>query len=103
MRRTPPLVLLGLSSLFAGACAPAIMYPPEQGVLASSVTANEPVPTLMAKAIGYANAEWGDEGDLIVNLPPARRHWKNMQPFLFLRPDGRYEICNRAKHPETIG
>ena len=29
---------------------------------------------------------------LVVNLPPARHHWKNSKPFLFLHADGRYEL-----------
>ena len=39
---------------------------------------------------------------LIVNLPPARYHWKSIKPFLFLREDGRYEIYNEQKHPKTV-
>ncbi len=30
---------------------------------------------------------------LVVNLPPARHHWPNSKPFLFLHADGRYELC----------
>lgn len=44
---------------------------------------------------------WQHLMGLIVNLPPARRHWENMQPFLFLRPDGQYEVYNRTQHPEV--
>jgi hypothetical protein len=51
------------------ACAPAITYPPEEGVMTSRSAADEPVPTLMARAIEYAHAEWGDEGGLAINLP----------------------------------
>lgn len=39
---------------------------------------------------------------LIVNLPPARHHWKNVVPFLFLHGDGRYELYDPQKHPRTI-
>ena len=39
---------------------------------------------------------------LIVNLPPARHHWKTVMPFLFLHGDGRYELYNPQKHPKTI-
>ena len=35
----------------------------------------------------------------IVNLPPARRHWEGIKPFLFLRGDGRYELYNPHVHP----
>jgi len=38
----------------------------------------------------------------VVNLPPARRHWKSRNPFLFLRGDGRYELYNSKKHPEVM-
>ena len=33
---------------------------------------------------------------LVVNLPPARHHWPNIKPFLFLHPDGRYELSNET-------
>jgi hypothetical protein len=69
MRRIPHLVLLGLSGLVATACAPAITYPLEEGVLTSRSAADEPVPTLMAKAIEYAHDEWGDGGEITINLP----------------------------------
>ena len=39
---------------------------------------------------------------LVVNLPPARRHWPGKQPFLFLRPDGQYERYNPEKHPPIV-
>lgn len=35
----------------------------------------------------------------IVNLVPARYEWPNSHPFLLLRPDGRYEIYDRTRHP----
>jgi hypothetical protein len=70
MRRTSTTVLLALSGLLATACAPAITYPLEEGVMTSRSAANEPVPTLMAKSIEYAHTEWGEEGDLAINLPP---------------------------------
>jgi hypothetical protein len=52
--------------------------------------------------------DWKDETiwqhliGLIVNLPPARHHWKNFAPFLFLHGDGRYELYDSQKHPKTI-
>ncbi|MHC4967231.1 MAG: hypothetical protein ACYTF4_01290 [Planctomycetota bacterium] len=70
MRRTLTTVLLALSGLLTTACAPAITYPLEEGVMTSRSAANEPVPTLMAKAIEYAHTEWGEEGDPAINLPP---------------------------------
>ena len=38
---------------------------------------------------------------LVVNLPPARCHWPNMKPFLFLHEDGTYEIYDPDKHPRV--
>jgi len=38
----------------------------------------------------------------IVNLVPARYEWKNSHPFLFLRPDGRYEMYDSSKHPAVL-
>jgi hypothetical protein len=70
MKRTLHAVLLGLGTLLAGACAPAITYPAEEGVMSSSSAANAPVPTLMAHAIHYAYGHWGDGGPLAINLPP---------------------------------
>lgn len=34
-----------------------------------------------------------------VNLPPARFHWKNIQPFLFLNGDGTFEFYRTGQHP----
>ena len=52
--------------------------------------------------------EWTDDNvwqhlmSLIVNLPPARKHWRSSNPFLFLHADGRYELYDSAKHPQVI-
>ncbi len=52
--------------------------------------------------------DWKDETtwqhliSLIVNLPPARHHWKTAVPFRFLHGDGRYELYDPQKHPKTI-
>jgi hypothetical protein len=45
---------------------------------------------------------WQDMMALVVNLPPARLHWKSATPFLFLHGDGRYELFDSNKHPKTI-
>lgn len=45
---------------------------------------------------------WQDMMASIVNLPPARRHWKSSVPFLFLHGDGRYELYDANKHPKII-
>ena len=39
---------------------------------------------------------------LVVNLLPARLHWKKSNPFLFLHGDGRYELYNPKIHPQVI-
>ena len=39
---------------------------------------------------------------VVVNLPPARYHWPNKKPFLFLHGDGRYELYNKTKHPQPV-
>ena len=44
---------------------------------------------------------WRHLMSLVVNLIPARYEWTN-DKFLFLRPDGQYEIYDPAKHPNTI-
>jgi hypothetical protein len=54
-----------------------------------------------------AQGDWADETiwqhlmSLVVNLPPARKHWPGSQPFLFLRPDGQYEIYEEGRHPQV--
>ncbi len=45
---------------------------------------------------------WQHMMALIVDLPPARHHWKNARPFLFLRPDGQLELYDDREHPEVI-
>jgi hypothetical protein len=36
------------------------------------------------------------------NLVPAKYHWNPKEQFLFLRPDGRYELYSPETHPEVI-
>jgi len=38
----------------------------------------------------------------VVNLIPARYEWRNRERFLFLRPDGQYELYDPRKHPEPV-
>jgi hypothetical protein len=45
---------------------------------------------------------WRHLMSCVVNLPPARHEWRNVQPFLFLHGDGRYELYDPAKHPAVI-
>jgi len=50
---------------------------------------------------------WSDETiwqhlmSLVVNLPPARHHWKKSDPFLFLHGDGRYQLYDERIHPRV--
>lgn len=52
--------------------------------------------------------EWKDETiwqhlmALVVNLPPARYHWRSAEPFLMVRPDGQYELHDPSRHPKVI-
>ena len=51
---------------------------------------------------------WSDETiwqhlmRLVVNLVPARYHWKGTEQFLFLHHDGRYELYDPKKHPVVV-
>ncbi len=45
---------------------------------------------------------WQHQISLVVNLPPARHHWKNTKPFLFLHSDGRYELYDAGRHPKVV-
>jgi hypothetical protein len=56
-----------------------------------------------AKKLGAWRDEtiWQHLVSLVVNLPPARQHWPSTDPFLFLRPDGRYELYDERKHPQV--
>lgn len=38
----------------------------------------------------------------VVNLFPARLEYPHTEKFLFLRPDGRYELYNESIHPEPM-
>ncbi len=44
---------------------------------------------------------WRHLMSTVVNLIPARFEWTN-EKFLFLRPDGQYEIYDSEKHPKPI-
>jgi hypothetical protein len=44
---------------------------------------------------------WRHLMSTVVNLIPARYEWAN-EKFLFLRPDGQYEIYDNNKHPKPI-
>ena len=55
-----------------------------------------------------AKGSWSDDTislhlmSCVVNLPPARRRWPSRKPFLFLRPDGRYELYNQQTHAAVL-
>ncbi len=42
---------------------------------------------------------WQDTIAHVVNLTPARFHWKSTKPFLLLHEDGTFEIYDSQKHP----
>lgn len=44
---------------------------------------------------------WRHLMSTVVNLVPAKYEWTN-EKFLFLRSDGRYELYDPQRHPETI-
>lgn len=75
MERISAALLLGLGCLAAAACAPAITYPSEEGVMTSRASPGEPVPTLMAYAIEYAHDQWGEGEDFAINLPAGTPAW----------------------------
>jgi len=45
---------------------------------------------------------WQHLMSLVVNLPPARLHWKSANPFLFLHKDGRYELYDSRVHSKIV-
>ena len=46
---------------------------------------------------------WLHMMSMVVNLPPARLHWPNTKPALFIRPDGQYELYDKSKHSKILG
>ena len=53
------------------ACAPLATFPPVDGSVQLSSPTTEPIPTLMAEAIRYAQNRYGDQaGTFAINLPP---------------------------------
>lgn len=56
-----------------------------------------------------ARGNWTDDHiaqemiSYVVNLPPARVHWEKVQPFLFLNPDGTFEMYKAGTHPKVKG
>ena len=63
--------LLGMSLVMLTACAPFATYPPVDGAVQLSGSTIEPIPTLMAKSIRYAQSHYGDGAqEFAINLPP---------------------------------
>ncbi len=63
--------LLGLSLIVVTACAPLATFPPVDGSVQLSSPTTEPIPTLMAEAIRYAQSRYGDGAEVFaINLPP---------------------------------
>ena len=63
---------------------------------------NEFVSRVKSKGSWSDDAIWQHLMRLVVNLVPARYHWKRTEQFLFLRGDGRYELYDPQKHPIVI-
>jgi hypothetical protein len=63
--------LLLLNVILFSSCAPVATYPPvENGAaLTFSNSANEPVPTIMAKVLSYAHEHFGGMAIVVFNLP----------------------------------
>ncbi len=45
---------------------------------------------------------WQHLMSCVVNLPPARLHWKRVDPFLVVHLDGRYELYDPRRHPKVL-
>jgi hypothetical protein len=80
-------------------CSEAIRSSLEPGELA---TFSELYRRVKQKGDWKDDTIWQHLIGLIVNLPPARHHWKSTKPFLFISGDGRYELYNPQKHPKVI-
>jgi hypothetical protein len=48
------------------------------------------------------NTIWRHLMSCVLNLPPARFEWRSTKPFLFLHPDGRYELYDVSRHPRVV-
>jgi len=65
------------------------------------VTASELFGRVKQRGAWKDGTIWQHLMSLVVNLPPARHHWKNSEPFLFLHGDGRYELYDERSHPQV--
>ena len=65
------LAIVGLIIITLAGCASMTTFPPPPGFEGVVDASAEPVPTLMAKAIRYAQTHYGSVGeDIAINLPP---------------------------------
>jgi hypothetical protein len=80
-------------------CQEAIQSALEPGEV---VTFSELLRRVKLKGSWKDESIWQDLMASIVNLPPARYHWKSSKSFLFIHGDGRYELYDPHKHPKTI-
>ena len=63
------------------------------------VTAEELFSKVKSMGNWSNNTIWQHLMHLVINLPPAYRHWPNTpERFLYLREDGRYELYHPEKH-----
>jgi hypothetical protein len=101
-------MLIASSSASSENFAPALME--ELGeLLVHGITVMPGKPALLAAVDSRhrhprrrAGAQWQQLMRFVVNLVPARYHWKGTEQFLFLRGDGRYELYGPQKHPLVI-
>jgi hypothetical protein len=80
-------------------CAEAIRASLRPGEI---VTFSDLFKRVRGKGTWQDEAIWQHLMSCVVNLPPARRHWKNAKPFLFLHGDGRYELYAVGRHPMVV-
>jgi hypothetical protein len=69
-----------------------------RAVLAASVIFKE----VQAQGDWAAGHIWLSLVSLVENLPPARHRWPAADPFLFLRPDGQYEMYHAKRRPKVV-
>ena len=63
-----------------------------------TVTFTDLVRRIKGKGKWTNSTIWEHLMSLVVNLPPALLHWPKVKPFLFLHPDGRYELSKDTGH-----
>ncbi len=66
------------------------------------VTYSELFNRIQRKGSWKKETVWQNLMAFVVNLPPARHHWRSAKPFLFLHGDGRYELYDPQKHPKPV-